>query len=179
MKSRSKGFTLLELLLVLVVTAVLAALATPSFRGLWVKRAVQAAADALVTDLRYARSEAIKRAVQVSVCQSGNGTACAPGAVWAEGWIVFVDRNEKGFVDPGDEVLRVQSRPPGLQSIASNNPQNDHTSFTYEPTGLAKVATQTFILTPAGSAPANSQRLICVSSQGRARIAPAGSLACS
>lgn len=179
MKSRSSGFTLLELLLVLAVTAVLAALATPSFRGLWVKRAVQAAAEALVTDLRYARSEALKRAVQVSVCRSGNGTTCMPDGAWAEGWIVFVDRSEKGVVDPGDEVLRVQSRPPGLESMASNNPQYDHASFTYEPTGLAKAATQTFILTPAGRADAGSQRLICVSSQGRARIAPAGSLACS
>ena len=179
MKSRSRGFTLLELLLVLAVMAVLAALATPSFRGLWVKRAVQAAADALVTDLRYARSEALKRVVPVSVCQSSSGTACTPGGAWADGWIVFVDRNAKGVVDPGDEVLRVQPRPPGLQSIASNNPQYDNPSFSYESTGLAKAATQTFILTPAGSAPANSQRLICVSSQGRARIARAGSLACS
>ena len=75
MKSRAVGLTLVELMLVLVMMAVLTSLAAPSFRSLWVKRSVLQAAEALLGDLRYARSEALKRARPVLVCQSSNGTS--------------------------------------------------------------------------------------------------------
>ena len=173
------GLTLLECLVAVALTAILTVLAVPAFRDLLVRRAVLVTAEALVGDLRFARSEAVKRGTQVSVCRSANGSDCSLNGQWVDGWIVFVDRHTKGVVDPGDEVLRVQSRQPQLASIASDNPNTDKASFNFLPMGMSGPATQTFKFTPVAPAPSNSLRVVCVSSQGRPRLAPAGASSCS
>ncbi|MEA3394776.1 MAG: GspH/FimT family pseudopilin, partial [Pseudomonadota bacterium] len=72
MKVRQSGFTLVELMVVVTIAVILLSLAAPSFRSMLVKRGVQSAADVLVSDLRYARSEALKRSSTVIVCNSLN-----------------------------------------------------------------------------------------------------------
>ena len=180
MKIRQAGLTLIELLIVVSLVALLASLAVPSFRSLLVNRTVQAAADALISDMRYARSEAVKRSARVSICQSASGTSCATGSnVWVSGWIVFVDANVNGTVDVGDEILRVQQPLTSMASIASTIPSNDRRFFTYEPTGWAKSASQTFFFTPGGRVPLNSVRLVCVSNQGRPGLKAVGATTCT
>ncbi|MDP1565229.1 MAG: GspH/FimT family pseudopilin [Polaromonas sp.] len=179
MKIRQAGFTLIELMIVVALVALLASLAVPSFRTLLVNRTVRAAAEALMTDMRYARSEAVKRSARVSVCQSANGTSCATGSnLWVGGWIVFVDADGDGAVDAGDEIVRVQQALTSMASIASTNPSGDRRFFTYQPTGWAKSASQTFIFTPSGSVPAGSVRVVCVSNQGRPGLKAAGATSC-
>ena len=173
---------MLECLVALAVMAILTVLAVPGFRDLLVRRAVLVTAEALVGDLRFARSEAIKRGTPVSMCRSADGSTCSGAGDWVEGWIVFVDRNTKGVVDPGDEVLRVQSRQPQLASIANGSNGStgtDKASFSFLPTGMSSSATQTFKLTPVAPVPSNSERVVCVSLQGRPRIAPPGASSCS
>lgn len=171
------GFSLLELLVVFGLVAVLVGLAAPSFKALLVRRSLQTAAEALVADLRLARSEAIKRSALVAVCSSPDGAACSSTAAWHEGWIVFVDFDGNRKRDAGEELVRVQQRLPGLASIADAAPLNDKTIFTYHPTGWAKAAAQTFVFTPqSGSA---NVRVVCISSQGRPTLRPEGQSECS
>jgi len=184
MYRRVIGLTLVELMIVLAMMAVVTSLAAPSFRSLWVTRSVRTAAEALLGDFRYARSEALKRLRPVLVCQSSNGTSCTrEGAAWADGWIVFIDSNGNAQVDaasadgPAEDLLRVQSAWPALASIASNV-STGH-SITYQATGSAKSAAQTIIFTPAGSELPGSIRALCISLQGRARVGPAGAASCS
>jgi Tfp pilus assembly protein FimT len=61
------GFTLTEMLITVGITALLTALAAPSFISLLEKRRLTAAAEAILADLRMARSEAIKRNISVTV----------------------------------------------------------------------------------------------------------------
>jgi type IV fimbrial biogenesis protein FimT len=179
MQRELMGVTLMECLIALAIMAILSVLAVPSFRDLLARRTVLVTAEALVDDLRFARTEALKRGGQVSVCSSTNGLACSQSAVWVEGWIVFVDGGNTAVVDGSDEILRVQTRQSGMASIASDNPANDKISFSFRPMGMASPASQSFKFTPTAPVPANSQRWVCMSSQGRPRLALAGATSCS
>ena len=164
------GLSLLELLVVLGLVGVLASLAVPSMGALLLKRSVHSPAEALVADLRLARSEAVKRAHTVVMCSSLDGQACSASAAWLEGWIVFADRDGDRRLDAGEDLIRVQQRLTGLSSVASINPQNDNAYFVYQPTGLARSAAQTLVFKPQGSAVAS--RVVCISMQGRPTLRP-------
>ncbi len=84
-----RGFTLIELLVTLSVGGILLALAVPSFTTFVQNGRLTAQANSLVMSLDYARSEAIKRDVAVSVCATDvNGTTCNGSATWTTGWTV-------------------------------------------------------------------------------------------
>ncbi|MEQ1636626.1 MAG: GspH/FimT family pseudopilin [Methylococcales bacterium] len=61
MRLSAPGFTQLELLVSISILAILAALAVPSFRSSLERNEIMAVAEALSADLRWARSEALKR----------------------------------------------------------------------------------------------------------------------
>ncbi len=61
LQNRQTGFTLMELMITLVVMAILAAIALPSFQSIIENRRLAGAADNLFSDLQFARSEAIKQ----------------------------------------------------------------------------------------------------------------------
>jgi type IV fimbrial biogenesis protein FimT len=172
----ASGFTLLELLGVMALLAGLATLALPSMAGFLSRRQVQSAAESLVADLRLARSEAIRRGLIVGVCASSDGATCAATAAWVEGWLVFVDRDGNRRRDAGEELLRVQQRPPGLTRIGSAAPANDKAIVSYQAAGWAKAASQTLLFTAQGGA---AVRVVCISSQGRPVLRPQGQTACS
>lgn len=86
----TRGFTLVELMVTLAVLAVLTMVALPSFRDTIRRSRVSAASNALLADLRYARTEAINRGQLVSLCPSSDGSKCtADGTAWDAGWLVY------------------------------------------------------------------------------------------
>jgi len=64
---RQGGYTLIEAMLVLAVLGVLMVMAIPNFMNMMEKRRVMAAAEAIYSDLRWARSESIKRNLRVRI----------------------------------------------------------------------------------------------------------------
>jgi type IV fimbrial biogenesis protein FimT len=76
----NRGFTLVELLVTISMAAVLLTIAVPSFSTLILNQQVRVSAADLQTSLFYARSEAIKRAANVSVVPTGGD--------WKSGWTV-------------------------------------------------------------------------------------------
>jgi type IV fimbrial biogenesis protein FimT len=60
-RQKNSAFTLLELLVVVAIIAILAALAVPSFTPILDKERITGAAEAVLANLRWARTEAIKR----------------------------------------------------------------------------------------------------------------------
>lgn len=168
----SRGFSLVESLVVVAVIGLMLSLAVPNVQRLLASRQVLAAAQAFVRDMAWARSEALKRSLRIGICTSVNGVVCANQG-WAHGWIVFVDDNGNGVLDGSDELLRVQAAL-GVTSMASSSPTNDHLQFVFQSQGVARSAAQSLMVTAS-----NQQRLVCVSMQGRAALRPVGDLLCN
>jgi type IV fimbrial biogenesis protein FimT len=64
---RQAGFTVVELMIVVAIVAVLMAMAAPSFSEYLSKRRVDGVMSELVTDMHYARSEAVSRNETVKI----------------------------------------------------------------------------------------------------------------
>lgn len=102
-----KGFTLIEMVVTIAILAILLTIAIPSFRALIINNRITAQANDFVSDVTYARAEAVRRNMRVSVCKSNDGATCTAGFDWSGGWIVFTDAPIYGVVSVGDNVLRV------------------------------------------------------------------------
>ncbi|MBX3603911.1 MAG: GspH/FimT family pseudopilin [Piscinibacter sp.] len=84
--ARARGFTLIEILVVISMIAILLGIAAPSFVTFQRNSELTATANEFLAALTVARSEAMKR-------QQRSFIVPADGADWASGWIVFVDTN--------------------------------------------------------------------------------------
>lgn len=127
-----RGFTLVELLVVLAVGSILLAIALPGYGFLVNTSRVATVTNDLVGAIQLARSEAIKRGTRVTVCKTGNpgvaAPACDVASAWHEGWLVFVDAGMRGVIDADDLVLQVQEASHPTVNITSRN-YNSYISY--------------------------------------------------
>ena len=133
----ARGFTLVELIVVVAIGAVLAAVGVPSWVAFAQKLQVTGVSDAFVTGLHLARSEAIKRQDRVALCKSANGVSCAPAGGWDQGWIIFHDRNNNGQREAPEQILRRQQALPEALRLSGNLTVAQYVSFV--PTGATKL----------------------------------------
>ncbi|WP_426107902.1 GspH/FimT family pseudopilin [Massilia sp. TSP1-1-2] len=97
---RHGGATLVELVVVLAIMAVLASLALPSMRDMLEARRLDTAAVDLYGAIDLARSQAVARGDRVQLVPLE-----PKGANWAEGWVVFVDRDGDRRPGPDEEII--------------------------------------------------------------------------
>lgn len=101
---RQAGVTLIELMIVVVIAAIMAAVAAPSFSSFIQSTRLTSTMAQLTGDLNRARSEAIKRNSRILVCAHAvNGTTCS-GTSWNNGWLVCYDGDQDGACDSGDST---------------------------------------------------------------------------
>ncbi|MDQ0141644.1 GspH/FimT family pseudopilin [Cupriavidus necator] len=179
-RRRCRGLTLVELMAVVAMVAILAAIGTPSFVALLRASRVDSEIQSMVGTLQLARSEAVKRGLPVSVCPSVNGTACLGAGNWARGWIAFVDRNASGTVDagpPADEVLHYRAGWSATDTLTT--PGAAATFLTYNRDGFAVLpgGALTMALRTSPVA-AEATRCIAINIAGRQTIQRAGEGAC-
>ena len=101
-RRQARGFTLLEVMVVVAIIAVLAAIAAPSFTPLIERWRVRNAAQGLQSTLYFARSEGIKRGGNVIVMKAANDGSCTNATAatqWGCGWRVFYDINNNNAQD--------------------------------------------------------------------------------
>ncbi|MFQ3200586.1 MAG: type IV fimbrial biogenesis protein FimT [Zhongshania sp.] len=96
--SGNKGFTLIELIVTVSIASVLAVVAVPSFTQFIDESRDRAVVQKLIKSLVAARSEAVVRAVPVSLSAiDGN---------WANGWLSWVDTDGNGSYDDGEAIQK-------------------------------------------------------------------------
>jgi prepilin-type N-terminal cleavage/methylation domain-containing protein len=78
-----RGFTLIEMMVVIALAAVLLALAAPNFIATLAKNRFEGVANELVTDVQYARSEAVVRNIDVTFAVGATRTCYTVSAAGA------------------------------------------------------------------------------------------------
>ena len=135
---RARGFTLVEMLIVVTIVGILSGAAFPYLGTVMDSIRMRSIANAFLSSMHVARSEAIKRNGRVALCKSADGSACANTGHWEQGWIVFHDADNDGAADAGEQVIqRVQALPAGFR-LSGNQLVSRYISFS--PTGTTRTA---------------------------------------
>jgi len=80
--NQNKGYSLIELLVSLAILSILLAVALPNFQDTIESNVTNSQAKLFMTTLNLARSEAIKRGINVGICPSNDGLDC-DAASWS------------------------------------------------------------------------------------------------
>lgn len=159
------GFTLLELLTILLLLAIVAAVAVPGWQRLMADNRLNVTANTLVLSLQRARSEALKRNAVVFVCAGDGHTGCRDPGDWSQGWLISIDADSNGRADRDEPVISESSIQGNTVVRASRRSAN--VAFRYD--GRSPGSNTTWILCdPRGSA---RPRQIVLSNEGRIRTA--------
>ncbi len=150
------GFTLIEALVVITISAILLAVGVPMFQGTIAGMRASEGANSLVASLELARVEAIRRGTPVTLCRvtAADATACDASASgsyaaddWAIGWMVWTDvpnvapaaADVANVIDDNDRLQYQPSLTGGsAQRVQIINP-GAVTSITFRPDGLRNV----------------------------------------
>ena len=128
-----------ELVIVMLIVAIITAIGVPMYRHVTTDNRMATEVNALLGDMEYARSEAVREGEPVTVCVAGSTTSpysCAgTGATsWQDGWIVFSDLSDNQTIGGNDAVLRVQPAFTDGDVFKSNQ---DVSSITFNREGFA------------------------------------------
>ncbi len=179
LRDGERGFTLVELVMVLAVMAVLVTFAVPSLRSLMDSSKLTAASNSLLSSMHLARSEAIKRGTRVVLCKTADGVVCAERGGWEQGWMVFHDINNNGERDGNEVVIqRIEPLAASLR-LTGNSTVARYVSFIS--TGGTKLISGGFqagTLTVCNHS-ASEARQIVLNAVGRPRVQRVSSTSCA
>lgn len=169
--NRQNGFTVIELMIAVVITALLLTIGVPSFSNTIEQNKLSTEINSLISSLQYARSESVKTGKRITLCRSDDGIDCGATG-YEEGWIVFEDDvSADGDLDTGERILKVH------QSLDINFTLRGNNRFTnfisYMPTGgIANTDPSAdqdhFVLCKQNNT--SKARALFVLSSGRARV---------
>ena len=128
MRYRAIGFTLVELMVTISIMSILLAIAAPSYNTTIASTRMSGEINSLLGSLNLARSEAVKRGLQVDVCPQAGGV-CGTGVTdWSSGWYVVVDSTSTNI-----KILNLSTHTPSdtLTSTLTTYPYFTPAGYTY------------------------------------------------
>lgn len=164
----ARGYSLVELLVVLAICGILLSVALPSFASFARDARLSSAANDLLSAVALARSEAIKRGARVTLCTSSSGTACEPGVGWHSGWVLFVDTNEDGALASTESVLYQAGPMASPLVVVGNAPVRNYVS--YIPVGTTRLTGGGLQMGTISLCDGGVGRQILISASGRPRV---------
>lgn len=177
---RLAGFTAIELLVVMSIVSILAALAVPSFTLLMEGWRVRQATEQLRSSLYLARSEVIKRGGQVVIQKLPNNSSCTSASSnsdWDCGWFVCQDTDDNGACNANEPVLQRMDTPTHIQVTRSNR---GGATIKLNRWGLVDGPWLGFSLVPINKPTTHpGARGLCMSSGGRIRTIPPEAIPCT
>ncbi len=179
-KRWAQGFTTIELMVVVSIVVILAALAAPSFTPLIESWRVRQATELLQSSLYYARSEAIKHGGQIviqKIPNNTNGCTTATGnRDWDCGWFICHDTNSNGACGATEPVLQRVGAPARVQVSRTGG----GASIKLNRWGLVDGTWLGFSLVPLDKPTTHAgARGVCMSSGGRIRVIPPLEIPCT
>lgn len=147
----------MELMIVLALVGILATIAVPSFKSMIQNNRIQTQSNDVFTALNYARSEAVRRKVDLIVCSAKDDQSdCDAAESWANGWLIKRSDN--------NELLKVWPAMKNGMTVT-----DDAKTITFTSTGRSS-GTLALTLT-APNCTGDQIRVISVNATGRTSVA--------
>jgi type IV fimbrial biogenesis protein FimT len=162
------GFTLIELMVTVTVMAIVLTVGVPAFKDTIRDNVLTASINEFIATLNFARSEAVKRGVYVTVRKASASSSVG----WEGGWQVFTDVSANGLYDSAtDQLLRVHE---ALKANFTLRGNNNFTNFiSYKPGGESNSIGSFGLCDTSvrGNPTKRTSRLITISILGRITVA--------
>jgi type IV fimbrial biogenesis protein FimT len=120
--NHARGFTLVELMVVLALLSILTMMAVPSFNSTVSSVRLSGAANDLMASIQQARATAMRLGRRVTVCATTDGTTCSQANTWSQGWITFLDNpgSTVPLISAGETVTAVVSAMPNSLIVSTS-----------------------------------------------------------
>ncbi|PZO64926.1 MAG: pre-pilin like leader sequence [Pseudoxanthomonas suwonensis] len=165
---KTRGFTLVELMVTVLVLAIAVGLAWPSYQNVIRSNRITSTNNEFITLISYARTESIRNSRGSGLCLSQDGTQCDGG--FADGWIVWPDLNANRTKDADEQALRVLQANPAMvfEPVSASSPG----SLVFDPRGrISDNTPRIYALRPTDCKSATSyQRTITILASGQTRV---------
>lgn len=115
------GFSLIEALTIMAITAILLLIGVPSYAGLVESQRASSAMHLLTAHMASARMTAITYRIPTVVCPSDRAGGCRRDGDWSQGWLMFFDADGNRQPDSRQDILRDENAPihPSLRIVSS------------------------------------------------------------
>lgn len=176
-----RGFTLIEMMTVVALIAIIAALAAPDLRAFVVRNKVASVGNEFSAALQQARALAVSRNSCVSLCaaSSNNATTCMDTDaedvnLLANGWLIFqnpgCDATKTDPTDaPAGPVLQQRTGEESNYLLKASDSALNIVLF--DPRGYANLGgTGSFQIEPPAGTDTSYRRIICVDPAGRSTV---------
>ena len=143
MQHNSKGFTLIEAMVVVLVAAILLAIAVPAWSSAMSAAHNGATRSTLAATLLDAVSHSAVTGVEVVVCPYADTAQCSGSIDWSGGWMAFADLNGNRSRDPNETLVR---RAEALEGGVHLRSTVGRTRLVFQPNGGNAGSNVTFTL---------------------------------